>query len=245
MQEGKVKTMKKQNSSDTSWVPEEPIYVGRDIPPEPSNPLIVALAAFHLEVGVIEKSARAQFGEFADLSTVLSAVTPALSRHGLALVQTFDAEGDEDVLVTTLYHASGREISSRARLVKVEGAGGRQNPLHLWGGSVTYARRYTALALLGLAAGMDDDDGDIADPVGKAKSQPVKAPAKKPRKPKEVKPFASVADANDELGSCTTPLQLSVWVVRMKCSSLSDADMSGLRDSYAEHVALLKEKQEA
>lgn len=210
--------------------------------------LVAALAAFHKTVGTIEETARAQYGSFADLKTVLSAVTPALSKHGLALVQTFDTEGDDDILVTTLYHTSGRHIFSRARLVRVEGSGGRQNPLHLWGGSVTYARRYCALALLGLAAGMDDDDGDIADPTprqAKPQPKPAKAPPKKPKQPKEVASFDSIASAHEELGSCTTPAQLAAWVARMKTSSLAEPDINELRASYAEHVAELKEKQEA
>ena len=47
--------------------------------------ITAALAAFHQTVGTIEKTARAQYGNFADLSTVLSAITPALSKHGLYL----------------------------------------------------------------------------------------------------------------------------------------------------------------
>lgn len=209
--------------------------------------LVAALAAFHQDCSTIEEKSRAQFGTFADLSTVLSAVTPALSKHGLALVQTFDTEGDDDILVTTLYHTSGRHIFSRARIPRIEGGGNRQNPLHLWGGSVTYARRYCALALLGLAAGMEDDDGDVADPKprqAKPQPKPTKAPPKKAKQPQEVEVFGSVADAHADLGGCTTPAQLAAWVARMKGSSLPETDINELRASYAEHIAGLEEKQE-
>jgi len=208
--------------------------------------LVAALAAFHKDCQSIEEKSKAQFGAFADLSTVLSAVTPALSKHGLALVQTFDTEGDDDILVTTLYHTSGRHIFSRARLPRVEGAGGRQNPLHLWGGSVTYARRYTALALLGLAAGMEDDDGDSAGPIRKPQSagKAPPRPAKRRRVsdvPQELEAFREPLSAHEELGKCRTPAELTAWVARLKGSQLEEKDVNELRASYAEHVAMLEE----
>jgi hypothetical protein len=203
--------------------------------------ITAALSAFHQTVGTIEKAARAQYGHFADLSTVLSAITPALATNGLALVQTFDIDGDADVLITTLYHTSGESITSRARLVRVEGAGGRQNPLHLWGGSVTYQRRYAALALVGLAAGMEDDDGDIADLPRKV--QVKKAP---PRQddvkvtPKKVEGWDSREHAQQALDLCETGEQLRVWVDKTKASGFVGIDRDELLEAYQERMALME-----
>jgi hypothetical protein len=203
--------------------------------------ITAALSAFHQTVGTIEKAARAQYGQFADLSTVLSAITPALATNGLALVQTFDIDGDVDVLVTTLYHTSGESIMSRARLVRVEGSGGRQNPLHLWGGSVTYQRRYAALALVGLAAGMEDDDGDIADLPRKV--QVKKAP---PRQddvkvtPKKLEGWDSREHAQQALDLCETGEQLRVWVDKTKVSGFVGIDRDELLEAYQERMALME-----
>jgi hypothetical protein len=66
--------------------------------------------------------------------------------------------------------------------------GGRgKNPLHDFGGSCTYSRRYSLLAILGLTADMDVD-GDFADP---AESKPAKAA------PKPAAKIEGVAD-NDQ-----------------------------------------------
>ena len=54
-------------------------------------------------------------------------------------------------------------------------AGRGKNPLHDWGGSCTYSRRYSLLSILGLTADMDVD-GDFADEKPPAKSKPA-APA--------------------------------------------------------------------
>lgn len=192
--------------------------------------ITAALAAFHQTVGTIEKTARAQYGNFADLSGVLSAITPALSKHGLALVQTFELQDGEDVLTSSLYHTSGERIDSRVRLVRVEGAGGRQNPLHLWGGSVTYQRRYAALALLGLAAGMDDDDGDSADNTQRARKVT----------PAECEGFFSREEAEHELGKCTDPAQLQAWADKTRASGFVGIDREELLEAFKERNALVQ-----
>ena len=200
--------------------------------------ITAALAAFHQTVGTIEKSARAQYGNFADLSTVLSAITPALSKHGLALVQTFDIQEGEDILVSRLYHTSGETMQSFCRLIRVEASGGRQNPLHLWGGSVTYQRRYAALALVGLAAGMEDDDGDIADPP------PRKVQAKKvtPEKvtPIKVEGWDSREHAEQALDLCANEEQLKTWATKTAASRFQGLDRDELRTAYKERVALME-----
>ena len=155
--------------------------------------LTEALCAFHKDVATIHKEARGNFGKYADLATVLSAILPALSKNGLALVQTFEPcayEGADQLLVTTLLHSSGEKIESRCPLIINKG----RNPLHDWGGATTYTRRYAALAILCLAAGIEDDDGESAAPapqLQQTKPQPVKQtsktapPAPKPAKPAE------------------------------------------------------------
>ena len=105
----------------------------------------------------IHKSTKAQYGLFADLQTVLAAVTPALSESGLAVTQTFSGND----LITTLHHVGGETVSSTVPLI----ADGGRNPLHSWGGAVTYQRRYSLLAILSLAAGIEDDDGHSATPA--------------------------------------------------------------------------------
>jgi hypothetical protein len=113
--------------------------------------LITALIRFQTIVPPIHKESMAQYGKFADLTTVLSAVKPALSECGLVVTQVVEGA----TLVTTLWHKNGESISSCTDLITT---GGRGNALHTWGGAVTYQRRYTLLALLGL--GTEDDDAD-------------------------------------------------------------------------------------
>ena len=167
--------------------------------PAPSSlspPLIEALVSFHKTVPAINKTANAQYGKFADLETVLSTVTPHLIKNGLVISQAFEpSEGLEPILVTRLLHVSGAELVSRLPMIIGKG----RNPLHDFGGSCTYSRRYALLALLGLTADMDVD-GDFADDKP-AESKPAAKPAaKKTRGPDD-------ALEKDEYVTCLSEIQ--------------------------------------
>lgn len=99
-----------------------------------------------------------RFG-FADLATVIAAVRPALARHELALTQNPNVrivDGATFVGVeTVLAHSSGASISTVLEL-----SVGDSTPQAI-GSGLTFARRYSILALLGIAA-EDDDDAEAA-----------------------------------------------------------------------------------
>ena len=122
-----------------------------------------ALCKFIQQVGTIEEKDTAQYGKFADLSTVLSTVNPALAANGLAVVHTTKVVEAKNVLITNLLHTSGESITSEMLLPNNTGGGG--NPMHKEGGAITYCRRYSLLAILGLNAGIPDNDGDFANPT--------------------------------------------------------------------------------
>ena len=124
--------------------------------------ITAALCKFIKQVGTIEEKDTAQYGKFADLSRVLSTVNPALASNGLAVVHTTKVSDGKNILVTNLLHTSGESITSEMLLPNNTGGGG--NPMHKEGGAITYCRRYSLLAILGLNAGIPDNDGDFADP---------------------------------------------------------------------------------
>ena len=84
--------------------------------------------------------------KYADLAAVLNAARKPLSANGLAIVQTI---GD-GVLHTRLLHTSGQWIASEHPLPM----SGRPQEI---GSALTYARRYSLSALIGIAADEDDD----------------------------------------------------------------------------------------
>lgn len=88
---------------------------------------------------------------YATLADALQMARPILAKHDLAISQSVEADGDEVAIYTTVLHSSGQYITgSPLRL-----AGGKT--AQQTGSAVSYARRYSLMAFLGLAS--EDDDG--------------------------------------------------------------------------------------
>lgn len=125
---------------------------------EEINELAAALVAAQAEFSAVPKGSTNPFfkSKYAALPDVVSHAGPVLSKHGLAISQFIDGEYLEgDALVTYLIHKSGQYISHvmKLHLSKDDPQG--------QGSAVTYARRYSYMAALGLVAD-DDDDGNAA-----------------------------------------------------------------------------------
>ena len=119
-----------------------------------------ALAAVQASMPRVKKSRTARIDtqkgsysyQYADLSDVMHELLPALSKHGLALTQSYSNGDGTLYLTTSLLHQSGERIDSMLPV-----ATGFARPQEL-GSAMTYMRRYAITALVGIAA-EDDDDG--------------------------------------------------------------------------------------
>ncbi|MFN6565272.1 MAG: ERF family protein [Nostoc sp. ChiSLP01] len=75
--------------------------------------------------------------KYATLDAVLDAVTPALGKHGLVIIQTTEFFECKTVLRTHIFHESGESITSTYPLPEI---GDSQK----FGAALTYARRANA-----------------------------------------------------------------------------------------------------
>jgi len=92
--------------------------------------------------------------KYADLAGVFAAARAALSKHELAVIQAINVDEDGDYyLHSTLTHSSGQWIRSVVRLVP------SRNDIHGLASTITYMRRYTFSALVGVVVEDEDDDG--------------------------------------------------------------------------------------
>ena len=134
-----------------------------------------ALCSLYGQLPTIHEDGRANYGNYATLPGILGILLPALSKNGLAVVQTFEEGEERPVLVTSLLHTSGERLDSRLPLISNSG----RNVQHDLAGSISYFRRYALLAILGIAPGIVDDDAGAADldPQPAAKPAPTSAPA--------------------------------------------------------------------
>ena len=108
--------------------------------------------------------------QYADLSAVLEVSKPALAKHGLALTQ-IPGQGEGPVTMSTLLvHESGEWILLPPASIPLQA-----HTAHGYGSAISYLRRYTTQAALGISVGLsDDDDGNEA-----TANAPKKAPKKR------------------------------------------------------------------
>lgn len=93
--------------------------------------------------------------KYADMASVIEASRDPLSKNHLAVTQVLHHKGGTGaLLITKLIHESGEWIASEYPLVLTQNH--QQN-----GSAITYARRYSLMAILGVAPD-DDDDGNAA-----------------------------------------------------------------------------------
>lgn len=144
---------------------------------EQTSELVAALVKAQAAIKPPVKDRHVQAGSrrysYADLATVIESVREPLGKSGLAVTQATDLDGDTLRLVTRLAHISGQFLEAVYPLPR--GA----SPQEL-GSALTYARRYSICAILGIAA-EDDDDGEAATGGHAVRALPRPAPAPAPK----------------------------------------------------------------
>lgn len=159
-----------------------------------------------------EKMNPAFKSKYADLATCLEATEPPLLDNGIVLMQPLSTGEDGSAVVTTiLMHTSGQYIRSTCSIkpLKTDPQG--------FGSACSYARRYSLLAILGIAP--EDDDGNAAS----GRYEPAK-PAQQAAPWQEEMPPAQTTTAAradveasadrliDEVDACTTmPELVNAW----------------------------------
>lgn len=93
---------------------------------------------------------------YSDLATVVETNKATLAKHGLSVTQPLMQDELGFYLETLLMHSSGQWISSRHPLPA-------SVPPQELGSALTYARRYSLSAILGIAADTDDDAAAAQD----------------------------------------------------------------------------------
>ena len=139
-----------------------------------------ALVKFQATVPGVEKTATNPHlnKEYADLSDYIKAARPALAENGLCVIQrTFPVETPNSMLlVTTILHTSGQWISDGGFIVTWDTGNRGININQAQGAAMSYAKRYTYAAILGLVQAGEDDDAISASPQQNQFTPPPPSP---------------------------------------------------------------------
>lgn len=128
----------------------------------PHDTLPVALVAALADLTTVDAGRTADAGsysyKYADLGDIVRRTRPILAAHGVVALTPVHEHGDGLAVTVMLLHTSGEEM----RFGPLPFPYGRD--AQATGSAITYHRRYALVAVLGMAAG-DDDDGQAAKPA--------------------------------------------------------------------------------
>ena len=112
-----------------------------------------ALADFQQEVPAIHEGTKGYGYTYADLKTIFKVINPVLAKHQLGFTQLLEGE----TIKTVIFHTeSGETIESICNIpqnVTLKG----MNAFQIAGSAITYYRRYSLSAALGLVTDVDAD----------------------------------------------------------------------------------------
>lgn len=139
-----------------------------------ADTLANAMAAAFAEIDGATKSMTGQVGQqkykYADLTSVIEAIKPALIKHSLFFTQHPEPHEKGVCIETILHHAGGEHFSLGKLFVPA-----KNQDAQGFGSALTYARRYALVTAFGVP--VEDDDGNAASKAPAPAKQDVIAPA--------------------------------------------------------------------
>lgn len=167
-----------------------------------SLPEAMALAFAEIE-GATKAANNPHFKtKYADLTSVIEAIKPALVKHGLFFTQNPRPHENGVEIETVLHHANGDVLSLGSLFVPAD-----RNNAQGFGSALTYARRYALVTAFGVP--VEDDDGNAAAKAPPAKKQ-AEALAKKPPQHSALK--TELRGFVHELNGCGDADQLNAFL---------------------------------
>lgn len=130
-----------------------------------------ALSSFQKEVKQPKKDTNNPFfgSKYVPLEGVVAAITEPLAKHGLSYIQSTGTEEEKVIVTTLLMHTSGEFIESdplKLPGLQVKKNGDKDFNAQGIGAAITYGRRYSLTALLGIASEEDDDGNTVSQGEG-------------------------------------------------------------------------------
>jgi len=142
---------------------------------------------------------------YADLASVWEACRAALTSNGLSVVQLpLDRHDGCASLRTVLLHTSGQYLATTvsARLVKDDAQG--------LGSALTYLRRYSLAAMVGVVADEDDDGNAASKAPAQQARQERQEPQEPPRLPSRSNGSAPATKAPPVVATSASPARVAL-----------------------------------
>lgn len=122
---------------------------------ETTKSISEAFVKAQAKFGTLPKDKNGYGYKYTDIDTVISYVRPILAENGLGFIQSLSTVDGKPAMTTRVFHISGEWIEDTVVLpdVTLKQTNAAQN----MGASITYMRRYSLCAVLGISADEDTD----------------------------------------------------------------------------------------
>lgn len=145
---------------------------------DPQSALSAAFVAAWSEIQTLGHDANNPHfkNKYTSYDRIMQAIRPIMARHDLCIIQSpFVVEDTNKAGInTTIMHSLGGTIDLGAIAVPAK----KDNDPQAFGSSMTYAKRYSLCAALGIPTG-DDDDGNAGAAMPTKQAAPVAPPTPK------------------------------------------------------------------
>ncbi len=177
----KTKTQNEDPQTEASLLPVTPAPEAADL--TPSQALVLAVAGCaNARALRINPHFRSKYFALSDL---LEIVKPTFAKYGLAIIQIPSTEDGRISISAQVFHTSGHSWDFKSVGIKSDGL-----TLQALGSAMSYLKRYQLATLCGVAADLEDDDGNsgskqqpYASTPAKQQTAPAAQPAAKPSAP--------------------------------------------------------------
>jgi hypothetical protein len=115
------------------------------------------LGQFQEECPSLKKDAKGYGYNYTTLDSIIETVKPLLLKHGIIFIQSIGMCDHGHTMTTRLQHVSGEWIEDTMVMPKM-GESKSMNIVQAMGASITYVKRYSLSAILGIST-EDDTDG--------------------------------------------------------------------------------------
>ena len=151
--------------------------------------ILKKIAEFQQECPVILKETEGFGYSYADLPSIFKVINPILKKHGLGFTQLLD---DENLKSIVFDIETGEQVVSSVHIQQdVQLA--KMNPFQVLGSAITYYRRYSLSAMLGIVTEKD------TDAAGEVDKKPSYKPSKVDNKEDNGLPWMSEKQKNNFL----------------------------------------------
>ena len=177
--------------------------------------------------------------KYVQIDGLLAAVRPILAQHGLSVVQSTGGDGQNVTITTMILHTSGEWLKTDALTLRAQQA----TPQGA-GSAITYGRRYSLSAALGVAWD-DDDDGNAAStpPKAEKKAAPKAKTKEDPKAPRKVGSLRAIASAAKEIGVTNDDIKevMRRHYNKETSNELTDAQAAEMEKNFIAWVAEVKD----